>query len=72
MIFIALYLVRLNINLGQGKEVELFKMKDCGGGGSFFINGKPKGKVLVSRDLKQEDPSSPFLFMLVAGFLSHL
>ena len=39
---------------------------------SIKINGKPRGNITPSRGLQQEDPLSPYLFLLCAEGLSSL
>lgn len=39
---------------------------------SFLINGSPRGKVLASRGLRQRDPISPLLFLLIVDVLNRL
>ena len=36
---------------------------------SIFINGKPRGRIIASRGIRQGDPISPFLFLLVSEVL---
>lgn len=37
-----------------------------------FINGRPKGRIAATRSLRQVDPLSPFLFLLVHEVFSAL
>ena len=39
---------------------------------SIFINGTPKGSIQATRGLRQGDPFSPFLFLIVLDVLSRL
>ena len=39
---------------------------------SLFINGKPRGRITASRGIRQGDPLSPFLFLLVSEVLGEI
>lgn len=39
---------------------------------SIYINGKPRGLLTPTRDLRQGDPISPFIFLFCAEDLSAL
>ena len=39
---------------------------------SVFINGKPRGRIIASRGIRQGDPLSPFLFLLVSEVLGEI
>ena len=37
-----------------------------------FINGRPRGRISVTRDIHQGDLLSPFLFLIIGELLSSL
>lgn len=37
-----------------------------------FINGKPRGHIQASRGIRQGDPLSPFLFLIISKVLNNL
>ncbi|TYK00226.1 LINE-1 retrotransposable element ORF2 protein [Cucumis melo var. makuwa] len=39
---------------------------------SILINGRPRGKILPNRGLRQGDPISPFIFVIAMDYLSRL
>ena len=39
---------------------------------SIFINGRPRGRIKATRDIRQGDSLSPFLFLLVREVLNTL
>ena len=39
---------------------------------SIFINGRSRGRILATRVIRQGDPLSPFLFLLVSEVLNAL
>ncbi|TYK31266.1 hypothetical protein E5676_scaffold455G005560 [Cucumis melo var. makuwa] len=39
---------------------------------SIFVNGKPRGRITASRGIRQGDPFSPFLFLLVSEVLGEI
>lgn len=39
---------------------------------SIILNGRPRGKIIPTRSIRQTDPLSPFLFIIVVDCLSHL
>lgn len=38
----------------------------------IFINGRPRGRIFASRRIRQGDPLSPFLFLLISEVLGAL
>ncbi|KAA0040707.1 LINE-1 retrotransposable element ORF2 protein [Cucumis melo var. makuwa] len=39
---------------------------------SILINGRPKGRIIPNRGLRQGDPISPFIFVIAMDYLSRL
>ena len=67
--FLRNILLRLGID---NQWVRLAMKTICIASYSVFINGEPKGCITPSQDIKQEDPLSPYLFLLCAEGLSSL
>ena len=67
--FLRNILLRLGID---NQWVRLAMKTICIASYSVFINGEPKGCITPSQGIKQEDPLSPYLFLLCAEGLSSL
>ena len=67
--WVFLQKVMLKLGLDE-KWVQLAMETVCTATYSVLINGEPKGFVTSTRDVKQGDPLSPFLFLFCAQCLS--